>query len=183
MRFEAAQYEQLLRQLLRSAYELKKSDKDIEQFLARSVRNCYKMARFWDAENESEDSDDEAGGAGVARGIVDRLRELNAQLAAEFGRKKEPEVSYSPKTFSLSRYLSSGGGSSVVHRKNPQPGAARRYLAQAEHDINAAANDVSVCADVRSVQWACYKLHQVQSNRSHHYAYLTLNSCRVWKRC
>lgn len=46
---------------------------------------------------------------------------------------------------------------------NPQPGLARNFLRQAEHDVAAAQNDNLGIGEEgeRSGQWACFKLHQV----------------------
>ena len=46
------------------------------------------------------------------------------------------------------------------HRKNPQPGEARRWFRQAKADVAAVENDIVY--DNRSYEWACFKCHQVR---------------------
>ena len=136
-------YSETLVMLLRKAYQRDVSKAIIRQLLFRVTSNCQRL---------------------VPRFGEDAIAAIKAKLEEEH---EDLTVSHQPSMVSASgdfaamhtRMMMRAANPTSLRALNPQPGLARNFMRQAEHDIAAAQNDN--IGEERSGQWACFKLHQV----------------------
>jgi len=98
-----------------------------------------------------------------------------SQRAREHHRQqKDYERNYEHNTSNVVRRKKQHFFQSFLYGVNPQPGEGRRWLRQAEMDVDAAKNDEH--SESKAYEWACYKYYQVLF-------YCTLNNYISAKLC
>ena len=131
--------------LLRKAYQRGLSKAVIRQLVFRAASNCQRLVPHF--------------GEDAVAAIKAKLEEVHEDIVS-----RQPEmVSMSASgDFAALMTRAANPPSLRAEKKNPQPGLARNFMRQAEHDVAAAQNDNLGIGEERSGQWACLKLHQVK---------------------